>query len=251
VETFLRRFKYTLDVKAPPPDRDAVDFFLFDLKEGYSDYFASAMVVMLRLQGIPARLAMGYVSGKFDNTTRKFVVTEEEAHSWPEVYFPNFGWVPFEPSSYRPPIVRSEDPTVAQGFDDSFCYDEFDSGCEEFFGEFDPLANPQLQVDQGTAARGPLGFGRGLRLPNLLPFLLVIPVGLAVYWGMVAWGDRHAAPREAIRRYYWRMLFLGRLLGHRPRLWAGPGAGCAGGSGRRAGRAVHPRSVRELHAHAR
>ena len=109
VEQFLRRYPYTLDVKPPPPDRDAVEYFLFDLKQGYCDYFATTMVVLLRAQGIPARLATGYVAGKFDNNTRKFVVTEEEAHSWPEVYFPNYGWMPFEPSGYRPPIVRPEE----------------------------------------------------------------------------------------------------------------------------------------------
>ncbi len=102
IERYLRTFPYTLDVPRPPASRDLVDYFLFDLKEGYCDYYASAMVVLARAAGIPARLAIGYANGDYNEKSRRFMVTGADAHSWVEVYFPNTGWVPFEPTASRP-----------------------------------------------------------------------------------------------------------------------------------------------------
>jgi transglutaminase-like putative cysteine protease len=108
IERYLRTIPYTLDVARPPLDRDMVDFFLFDLRRGYCDYYASAMVVLARAAGVPARLAVGYASGIYNLNSKRFVVTEADAHSWVEVYFPNIGWVPFEPTAARPALQRSE-----------------------------------------------------------------------------------------------------------------------------------------------
>ena len=83
-----------------------MDYFLFDLQEGYCDYYASAMVVMLRAVGVPARLASGYAQGTFDHEARRWVVTEQEGHSWVEVFFDGTGWVEFEPTTGRPALVR-------------------------------------------------------------------------------------------------------------------------------------------------
>jgi transglutaminase-like putative cysteine protease len=110
IERYLRTIPYTLDVSRPPLDRDVVDFFLFDLRQGYCDYYASAMVVLARAAGVPARLAIGYASGTYNLKSKRFVVTEADAHSWVEVYFPNIGWVPFEPTAARPPLERSQRP---------------------------------------------------------------------------------------------------------------------------------------------
>jgi transglutaminase-like putative cysteine protease len=107
LETYLRQFPYDLSVSAPPEGRDAVDYFLFDLQAGYCDYYASAMVTMARSLGIPARLAVGYSSGAYDPNQRLFVVTEQNAHSWPELYFPQIGWVPFEPTASLAPSERT------------------------------------------------------------------------------------------------------------------------------------------------
>lgn len=112
IETYLRQFPYTLDYLPPPPSqRDIVDYFLFDLKRGYCDYFASAMVVLSRAAGVPARLVVGYAPGKFDAKNARYVVTGEDAHSWAEVYLPRFGWIEFEPTSNRQPVDDSS--TVA------------------------------------------------------------------------------------------------------------------------------------------
>lgn len=109
LETHLRQFPYTLDVPAPPGDRDVVDYFLFDLQRGYCDYYASAMVVLARAAGLPARLVVGYFTGEARPTegTVSYRVTEADAHAWVEVYFANLGWVEFEPTAGRPAIART------------------------------------------------------------------------------------------------------------------------------------------------
>ena len=108
IETYLRAFTYDLRVAKPPEGRDVVDYFLFDLQRGYCDYFASAMVVMARAVGIPARLAVGYAMGHYDPQAGAYVVTEKDAHAWPEIYFTGYGWIPFEPTSGRAPLTRPE-----------------------------------------------------------------------------------------------------------------------------------------------
>jgi hypothetical protein len=81
-----------------------VDFYLFDLRRGYCDYAASAMVVMSRAVGLPSRLVIGYAPGRFEPASGQIVITEAEAHSWPEIYFSGAGWVAFEPTGGRPPV---------------------------------------------------------------------------------------------------------------------------------------------------
>jgi transglutaminase-like putative cysteine protease len=107
IEQYLRAYPYTLDLPDPPRNRDLVDYFLFDLQEGYCDYYASAMVVMARAVGVPARLASGYAQGTYDPDTDHWVVTEKDGHSWVEVYFGGIGWVEFEPTAGLPALVRS------------------------------------------------------------------------------------------------------------------------------------------------
>jgi len=101
IEAYLREIPYSLQVPTPPPGRDVVDWFLFDLRRGYCDYYASAFVVLARSVGVPTRFAMGYATGTWDEDAGVYRVTEQEAHSWPEVFFPRYGWVPFEPTAAR------------------------------------------------------------------------------------------------------------------------------------------------------
>jgi transglutaminase-like putative cysteine protease len=125
LEAFLRGFAYDLEIGPPPAGRDVIDYFLFDAQAGYCDYYASAMVVMARSLGIPARLAVGYATGDYGANERAFVVRESDAHSWPELYFPGVGWVRFEPTaalsqpdrvvpSGQPPIYAAGDSAQVQ-----------------------------------------------------------------------------------------------------------------------------------------
>jgi transglutaminase-like putative cysteine protease len=109
IETFLRKYPYSLDVPTPPANQDVADFFLFELQRGYCDYYATAMVVLSRAAGLPARLVSGYASGSYDAPNARYVVTADNAHSWAEIYFPGIGWVEFEPTGGLPAITRQED----------------------------------------------------------------------------------------------------------------------------------------------
>lgn len=92
----------TKNVAVPKKNQDYVDQFLFETKRGYCDNFSTSMVVMLRSIGIPARWVKGFTEGQYDSATDngdfKYTITNNDAHSWVEVYFPNSGWVPFEPT---------------------------------------------------------------------------------------------------------------------------------------------------------
>lgn len=117
IQTYLRGITYDEQIPFPPEDRDSVDWFLFDLRRGYCDYFASAMGVMLRAQGVPARLVSGYASGELDPETGLFQVRQNVAHTWVEVYFPGYGWQRFEPTpaSYTSLPDRPEVPAEEGG----------------------------------------------------------------------------------------------------------------------------------------
>lgn len=109
IESYLRsNYPYDLEVPAPPQDRDVADYFLFDLQRGYCDYYATAMVVLARASGLPARFVSGYSSGSYDAPNAQYVVRELNAHSWAEIYFPEIGWIEFEPTASQPVIERLE-----------------------------------------------------------------------------------------------------------------------------------------------
>lgn len=101
IESYLRdgqNFTYSLDAKTPS-GRDPIEYFLFDSHKGYCEFFATAMGDMLRSLGIPVRLVNGFGPGNFEPPYNAFVVRGEDAHTWVEVYFPNYGWIPFEPTA--------------------------------------------------------------------------------------------------------------------------------------------------------
>ena len=102
IEQYLRTFPYDLAVESPPAGRDTVDFLLFDLKRGYFDYQSTAMAVMLRSMGIPARVAVGYVLDPATAEETKYTIKKDAAYSWVEVFFPKYGWVNFNPTQDRP-----------------------------------------------------------------------------------------------------------------------------------------------------
>lgn len=105
VMAYLQRgYTYTLDTRIPPDGADFADDFLFVTKQGYCVHFATAMTVLLRAGGIPARYVQGYAPGTPvpDSMPQRVAVTEGDAHAWVEVYFPGAGWVPFDPTPAGP-----------------------------------------------------------------------------------------------------------------------------------------------------
>jgi transposase len=98
IESYLKtRFGYTLNLTISSDD--PLSEFLFDVREGHCEYFATAMVIMLRTLDIPARLVNGFQMGEYNDVNRMFTVRESDAHSWVEVYFPRArAWVEFDPT---------------------------------------------------------------------------------------------------------------------------------------------------------
>jgi len=101
LEQYLRDksvFTYTLTPDQAPEGTRPLEYFLFTSHKGYCQDFSTAMAVMLRYLGIPVRQMSGFGLGSFDIRTQRYVVKATDAHTWAEVYFPGFGWIPFEPT---------------------------------------------------------------------------------------------------------------------------------------------------------
>jgi len=98
VERYLRTtYAYTLDIEAPA-DKDPLSYFLFEKRAGHCEYFASAMTVMLRAKGIPARFITGFLPGEYNDVAGDYIVRASDAHAWVEAYFPGYGWITFDPT---------------------------------------------------------------------------------------------------------------------------------------------------------
>jgi len=190
IERYLRTLPYTLQLPPPPLNRDVVDYFLFDLQRGYCDYYASALVVLARAAGLPARLVVGYASGTFDADRARYVVTAADAHSWAEVYFPGIGWIEFEPTAGRPELERSPNaPLPAHN---------------------EPAARAGLTtLSLEAIAAGTLAIAGG-------GLLLVAVVGVAAV-GLSDWRLRNMPPAVAVDVIYRRMLTHAVGVGSRPR----------------------------------
>lgn len=184
IEEYLRTFPPTFDIRTVPPGRDAVDFFLFDEKKGYFDYQASAMVVLLRAAGVPARLAVGYNVDEFDVSVRRYLLRDKHAYAWPEVYFNSYGWVEFSPYGDAPIINRIDNDGTAG-----------DTTIKE---DFLPGEAPGL--DFGDIEQAPIGLGSGSTnkgvdyMKVLLPIFYVL-VGVIVVAGTAGLGIRFAWER--------------------------------------------------------
>jgi transglutaminase-like putative cysteine protease len=97
IQTYLTStYRYDTHPPLPTPGSDFVDHFLFVGKRGYCNHFASAMVMLCRCIGIPARLAVGFTQGDYDVDHDRYTVREKDMHSWPEVFLADRGWMAFE-----------------------------------------------------------------------------------------------------------------------------------------------------------
>jgi len=213
LERYLRdNIAYNENIPPPPEGRDAVDYFLFDLREGYCNYYASAMVVMARAVGIPARLAAGYARGDYDPATGRFRVREKNAHSWVEVFFPRYGWVEFEPTSVEPPIFRPRAETTSRepGSRPTRIPED-----EEAFGPSEiptPEATPPSRPWEFLTLKRPPAWLRNVFWATLLICLI----------GWLLW--RHWEPRSLspAARAYLRLQRLASLAGLPPRFHQTP-----------------------------
>ena len=183
VEQYLRdKYKYSTVVKAPPSGRDPVDYFLFDLKEDFCEYFASSMVVMLRSVGVPARIVEGFTPGSYDEITSRYVISERNAHAWVEVYFAGYGWIEFEPTPSEEPFGRAENQQAAgagatTGENDFSTPDSRESRCRQNAGcneePLTPESGDSVDAGAGEGVAGQIDY-RPLWWVTLLAFLLAL-----------------------------------------------------------------------------
>ena len=225
IREYLRTIAYSQDIEPPPPGSDALEFFLFDQKAGYSDYFGSAMAVLLRAAGVPTRLAIGYGGGDFDQELDAYVVREADAHAWTEVYFPDFGWVPFEPTPTKnvrvpggPTGAEFMFPTFGLNPDVTGDLSGFAFEDADMLGEDDGSFNGLPFDDELQAS-----FGEPDQVTSATTVIVVIGAVIAVaslvavlFLVGVLWLRGIARPRTPAQAYS-RMVRLGRLGGLRPR----------------------------------
>ncbi len=160
IEQYLaKKYPYNLDVRSTPRNRDFVDYFLFDLKQGYCSYYASAMAVLARCAGLPSRYVEGYMlppEPTKDNPTT-YIVTNMQAHAWVEIYFEGYGWLPFEPTSpFVSDFYSSQKTEVkfSSNYDPS--YEDYIKMMRERYGgapDFDSYNNDSIHAE-----RTPVGY---------------------------------------------------------------------------------------------
>jgi transglutaminase-like putative cysteine protease len=110
VTNYLRdEIAYVTIVSPPQEGVDPLEYFLFESKQGFCNYYATAGVLMLRSLGIPARMVVGYAQGDPNLQNTLYTVRERDAHAWPEVYFPGYGWIEFEPTGNQEPLERPQE----------------------------------------------------------------------------------------------------------------------------------------------
>jgi protein-glutamine gamma-glutamyltransferase len=109
LERYLQsNYQYSLDLQETPDSKDPLSTFLFKTRKGHCEYFASAMTIMLRSLGIPARLVIGFRSGEYNSIGNNWIVRQYDAHSWVEAYIPPYGWIEFDPTAPDPQRPKPE-----------------------------------------------------------------------------------------------------------------------------------------------
>lgn len=202
VRDYLRRaIAYNEDIEAPPPDRDPIDYLLFDSQEGYCTYYASAMVVLARAVGIPSRLAVGYAGGDVDSELGRYQVRESNTHAWVEVYFPGYGWVEFEPTASEEPIFRAGRIDEIEAARESSAVESQQERELERFAE---------DVGDDGVAPPPPSSGR-----PLAGVLVLMGIGVAASTGIAYWiiRSRRLEELSGAGKVYWRMCSYARFLG--------------------------------------
>ena len=144
IETWLRSTGGFVYDESPPATDGAppLAHFVAEAKRGYCQHFAGAMALMLRMLGIPARVAVGFTSGTYEDGG--WTVTNHNAHAWVEVWFPNYGWLPFDPTPSRGSLAASYSAS-SSGFNAGDAADGFFRGAGQ---------TPRVAREVAAAPRG-------------------------------------------------------------------------------------------------
>ncbi len=171
ITQYLRQnIKYAETIEAPPRNRDALEWILFNSKEAYCVYYASAEALMLRSVGVPARMAVGFAQGEQDGNN--YIVRRYNAHAWPEVYYPDIGWVEFEPTAGQAPLDRPLPPQDGENANPlNPIGDVLSEGAQDFAGREQVQEGVDAASEQATPAFQPI---------FLVPILAVL-AGLMIF----------------------------------------------------------------------
>ena len=210
IERYLRSpvFVYSQDIEAPPKGDDGVDYFLFETREGYSDYFGSAMAVMLRAVGVPTRMAAGYAPGVLDPETELRVVKDTDSHGWVQVYFPKYGWIDFEPTPNWPAHKREMEAESGPGVISPTMEDVFP---EEFTG----LEEELYGIEQALALLAEDEPWNPLSV--IIPLAIALPIIVLLWLFLLLLWTFGLAKATPVERAYTKMSRLGALAGVRRR----------------------------------
>ncbi len=211
IESYLRSDQFTYMLQPPTsPGMDPMQFFLFVSHKAYCEYFATAMGDMLRSLGIPTRLVNGYGPGSFEPTEGAWVVRGEDAHTWVEVYFPGYGWIPFEPTKDSDNIYQ----LIQRGSSGQACLR--DNGCDSpgSAGNGGPGGTVPIgpKNPKGEADTGQLPGGFAVRIPDASTLTTLLGVLVAIVLLLLAAASRYLRPRT-VMGVWKRMLTLAHLAG--------------------------------------
>jgi len=204
IEQYLRGFTYNDQIAAPPPGVNGVNYFLFDVQEGYCDYYASSFAMMARTLGIPARVSAGYSQGEYLPEADVYRVREYNGHSWPELFFPGYGWIEFEPTAAELEIVRERrlaaepEPTP----------DPFSDLLED-----EDVLGPEQQADAGGAAQPPSAADQAAADSSRLGLWIGLAALAALLMGVLVWRRRQPVTQRTIERTLLDPLFTAKLYG--------------------------------------
>ncbi|KHF38465.1 transglutaminase TgpA family protein [Halalkalibacter okhensis] len=224
IESYFGRNDYqyeTQDVPVPSEGQDYVDQFLFETMRGYCDNFSTAMIVMLRTIDIPARWAKGFTQGELvdtDGLENVYQVTNGNAHSWVEVYFPEVGWVPFEPTrgfdnmlEFNEPEVESEETEEDSRVEDE--EEETEPEVEDAFADLEG-DDEQSSASAGASQNWSIPGGPWILAGFVVSILFVVLVKnkrIVQYYTLRKFGRRD--DKEAFLQAYDRLLWLLKYVG--------------------------------------
>lgn len=213
IENYLKEnYRYDLNTSQLPEGKDFVDYFLFQEKKGYCTYFASAMTVMCRIAGIPARYVEGFLISSSESDKEKIDVLNSDAHAWVEIYFDNVGWVTFDPTPGNESLALDLDTAVAGEKNNN---DDNSSTPQENQNDKNETKNPDIpEEDDIQAATQDNSWIKivvlcaeiaGITLLVLLAILIVL---YTAQFKLLKKG------KIAIAFSIWKIMFYGKLLDH-------------------------------------
>ncbi len=201
VETYLQtNYGYTLDQKAS--GKQPLSDFLFNVREGHCEYFATAMAIMLRTQGVATRIVNGFHGGEYNDAAGLTVVRQRHAHAWVEVYFPGEdAWITFDPT----PFSGQPGGTVATGFAGTF--GKYVEALEAIWIQYFVAFDDQEQASLGRSMRTEL-----LDYQSKISTYLGVTRDVAAEWLAEVRGDK-GLQASLVAIVYGAAILLGSVLG--------------------------------------